>query len=493
MDVLNTLLKPLRLRKTDNMLDINAKYQKLLNCGRGDGGRQGDCSCADDLQKDRGRIVYSSSFRRMQQKAQVFSLENNANIHSRLAHTIEVSSIARSISQKIAEVLVGQMGLNCDLASNMLLAVENAALMHDIGNPPFGHFGEESIRAWARKRVTRICHKRSLSSKERELVGDFLNFDGNPQGFRVVSKLHCCEEGGRRSLCLTNATLASSMKYDNPPKGSSERFEKSGYFHSESDTARNALKACSADGTSIQRHPFSYIVEAADDIAFLFSDVSDGIKKGVLTASAYASEVQSVWERGEEGTAFPLGSPDPFGLTYLNDLSAFWSKRLIDHAVSSYIEQHDSLMEGNAISLLSFDASCPDVVGALECIREVNRRLVYNSRLAEEVEISGYRLINGLLRSYGRLLGLDESEFSGLMNGRGYADDPLLEKISNRMSRRLYLNYCLELREFGSFREFGVDREFGEKWLRTHLVIDQISGMTDVYALAEYKVFQGML
>lgn len=473
--------------------DINAQYKKLLDCGRGNGSRQEDCSCADDLQKDRGRIVYSSSFRRMQQKAQVFSLESNANIHSRLAHTIEVSSIARSISQRIAEVLVNQKGLNCDLARNMSLAVENAALMHDIGNPPFGHFGEKSIRVWARKRVARICGKRSLSSREQELLGDFLNFDGNPQGFRVVSKLHCCEEGGRRSLCLTNVTLASSMKYESPPSGHDEGFKKSGYFHSESAAAQNALKACIADGATVHRHPFSYIMEAADDIAFLFSDVSDGIKKGVLTASAYADEVQEAWGDKEGRVAFPLGSPDPLELTYLNDLSAVWSKKLIDHAVSSYIEQHDSLMEGNAVSLLSFDASCSDVAGALACIREVNRRLVYNSRLAEEVEISGYRLINGLLRSYGRLLGLDESEFSGLMNGRGHASDPLLEKIANRMSKRLYLNYISELEEFGDFRGLGVDRGFGEKWLRTHLVVDQISGMTDVYALADYKVFQGML
>lgn len=145
----------------------------------------------DDFYSDRSRILYSSSFRRLQQKAQVFSLEPNSSVRTRLTHSLEVSDLGRSIANKIAYKLSQNNILSVKDIPVFVSIVENACLLHDIGNPPFGHFGESAIRNWANSINSQFLPENVSWNKELEkLLMDFKEFDGNPQGFRTVTKLH---------------------------------------------------------------------------------------------------------------------------------------------------------------------------------------------------------------------------------------------------------------------------------------------------------------
>ena len=190
----------------------------------------------DEFYSDRSRILYCSSFRRLQQKAQVFSLESNSSIRTRLTHSLEVSDLGRSIANKIAYRLEKDEGngITADAIPMIVAIVENACLLHDIGNPPFGHFGESAIRDWANSRISEALPEGLKATDALEyLLSDFKEFDGNPQGFRTITKLHT--EYDEYSLNLTYATLLCALKYSRAAgeeKGEGI-LKKAGYFQSE--------------------------------------------------------------------------------------------------------------------------------------------------------------------------------------------------------------------------------------------------------------------
>ncbi len=172
-------------------MDIN--YKKFFSTKRLRDTTISRTNSIEEFYSDRSRLIYSSSFRRLQQKAQVFSLESNSSVRTRMTHSLEVSDIGRSLSNRIAQKLYEQNYIDQSEIGMMVSIVENACLLHDIGNPPFGHFGEEAIKSWARNSFTDAGISRyKVQNKKlfKKLINDFLQFDGNPQGFRVITKLH---------------------------------------------------------------------------------------------------------------------------------------------------------------------------------------------------------------------------------------------------------------------------------------------------------------
>lgn len=146
----------------------------------------------EEFFSDKSRIIYSSSFRRLQQKAQVFSLELNSSVRSRLTHSLEVADIGKILASKIARRLCAEGKISAENAVEIPAVVENACLMHDIGNPPFGHFGEAALVKWAEDNLESYAKDLRLDySAIKPLLADFYEFDGNPQGIRIVSRLHC--------------------------------------------------------------------------------------------------------------------------------------------------------------------------------------------------------------------------------------------------------------------------------------------------------------
>ncbi|MHB8355450.1 MAG: dGTP triphosphohydrolase, partial [Vulcanimicrobiaceae bacterium] len=249
----------------------------------------------ENADADHGRILFCAPFRRLQKKAQVFSLEMNAAVRSRLTHSLEVSSIGRLVAQQAIVALsprLDELGIN-GKERTLITFVEAACLIHDIGNPPFGHFGELTISEWFQEQ------KKKGKIKSTNLYGaaeaiwekhykDFLNFDGNPQGFRIVTRLQPDMPDDLHGLNLTATTLATAVKYP----WTSEKIDvtthrkKNGYFHTEQDVIDwiwTTLKL--TEGT---RHPLALLLEAADDIAYCISDIEDGIEKGRIDPRDFA-------------------------------------------------------------------------------------------------------------------------------------------------------------------------------------------------------------
>ncbi len=233
------------------------------------------------FQKDIDRIIFSSAFRRLNGKTQVHPLAANDNIRTRLPHSLEVSSVGRSLGTKVGERLFDELQRIGIEPSNVGDIVQAACLAHDIGNPPFGHSGEEAIRSWFRTNTDRDFLA-GLTSSE---LTDFENFEGNAQGLRIITKLeYYLFQGGMR---LTYATLGTFMKYPwTSDLVAISTKKKYGCNQTEQEILAEIateLGLIRRSHTAWCRHPLAYLMEAADDICYASIDLEDGIEMGFIT------------------------------------------------------------------------------------------------------------------------------------------------------------------------------------------------------------------
>ena len=225
---------------------MNTPYTLLLSPSRLRTSSVGHRDIVAEAESDRGRLLFCPAFRRLQQKAQVFSMEPNAAVRSRLTHSIEVSQMGRYIADSVCPELISAGLATTDECSALVTFVETACLMHDIGNPPFGHFGEAATSQWFRTNganaIIESCRDQvqgTLGSGDRRIqaaLADFFEFDGNPQGLRVVSKLQ--RNSDRYGLNLTKTSIAAFLKYirctgTSTTVGNSAFSKKAGYFQTE--------------------------------------------------------------------------------------------------------------------------------------------------------------------------------------------------------------------------------------------------------------------
>ena len=222
----------------------------------------------EEIERDYDRILFAAPTRRLADKTQVFPMETNDSVRTRLTHSHEVSNLARSIGVRLAfdpqnrgEVF-GESADSLKVERKVPALLAAIGLAHDLGNPPFGHQGENTIRQW-------------FASKEDAFDEDFQKFDGNCQTFRLLTKLQILND--EYGLNLTYATLAGLMKY--PVFSDSQHsFRKFGIFQSERRIAKDVWKETGlSEGI---RHPLAYVMEACDDIAYSVIDAEDTIKKG---------------------------------------------------------------------------------------------------------------------------------------------------------------------------------------------------------------------
>ena len=445
----------------------------------------------DQFYSDRSRIIYSSSFRRLQQKAQVFSLEPNSSVRTRLTHSLEVSDLGRTLANQIAYRLEKQKKLTKDKILSLVAIVENACLLHDIGNPPFGHFGEAAIREWAQNDIRssvpveikdQIEDKDSLLSN---LINDFKEFDGNPQGFRIVTKLHA--DYDEYSLNLTYATLLCILKY---PRTTGEEkdegiLKKAGYFQTEKEIVEKIYREV---GMKLKhRYPFVYIMEAADDIAYCMSDIADGIEKGILTEEEFLNEFKKEWRNSFGEEEIPVIIPQKNDLKgFKKDISIPWSKKAMNEAVERFILLDKEIYEGRAESLIANDKAMGRV---LETMKNVSRRILYTSFEAESIEITGYAVITGIISKYSSILKMSYKDFKCLINDEKINGFDFEKRLFHLVGKRYIQAYKHEVSKNNESEENFLIKEW---WLRAHLIIDHISGMTDEFALETYQMFEGI-
>ncbi|WP_255422944.1 dGTP triphosphohydrolase [Undibacterium sp. FT79W] len=259
-----------------------------------------------ESESDRSRLVFSAPFRRLQQKAQVFSLESNAAVRSRLTHSLEVAQVGRFLSEQIAIWLKNENKATDEECRAFVNFVETACLMHDLGNPPFGHFGEAAIQEWFSQNgrnllvVSLGLQKDPENSHIASALGDFLEFDGNCQGLRIATKLQWNRD--EFGLNLTHTTLAAFLKYLRSPKDSNEEtkaklfHKKPGFFDTEANLVKEIWSTFNyTEGP--HRFPLAYVMEAADDIAYCISDLEDSIEKELISERFLFLDIYTKWSK----------------------------------------------------------------------------------------------------------------------------------------------------------------------------------------------------
>ena len=463
------------------MKDKDYEYEILLNTTRF---RKSKIkrTIIDEFYSDRSRVLYCSSFRHLQQKAQVFSLESNSSVRTRMTHSLEVSDLGRTLANSIGKKLCENDIISVDQIPQLVAVVENACLLHDIGNPPFGHFGEAAIRDWADQNLSMLIpEKLQKCSQYSLLMSDFKEFDGNPQGIRTVTKLHT--ETDNSSLNLTYSTLLCMLKYSRAAGEDADKgiLKKAGYFQTEKALVEKMFNEVGIKPH--HRYPLTYIMEAADDIAYCLSDISDGIKKQILTSNDFLNEFNKTWEANWKGIKCPVTIPEVVA-SFNRDISIPWSRQAVAEAVDNYINNHEQFYNGDAVELIPQNS----MGRVFDTIKKVSRKILYTSVQAESIELTGYAVITGILRHYSRLLKMDIDDFTSLVDQEELSGFGLEKRLFNRLGKRYIKAYKYELERYKDHSDY----QTYEIWLRVHLIIDHVSGMTDDFALETYQMLEGI-
>lgn len=484
-------------------------YKKILTAMRLRHSSQTNRTILTESESDRGRVLFSPAFRRLQQKAQVFSMEPNAAVRSRLTHSLEVSQIGRYIGDEIGAQLFSKNEI-CPLEQGALVNfIETACLIHDIGNPPFGHFGEAAIQQWFEANGETVLFKSIGSSKNdidekqlNKILSDFIQFDGNPQGFRIVTRLQWnTDEFG---LNLTATTLASFLKYLRSPYQSISGLftKKPGFFFSEENITHEIWKKFGIDSDVPRRFPLNYIMEAADDIAYCISDLEDSIEKGIVNAKQVFPEIKKEYnacgftdsdikhkEILEALESINRGkSLNGTDYTY-TDFRTSLNRMLVNYTVEQYLNNEESIALGKLETLLP-EGSPPGAI--LKVLKDYCRKHVYTHLSVQRIELAGYTAIFGLLNHCKCLLELSKKDFLFALEGKtkGVNGKRLLiePKLLSLFPIRHILVYKKQLEKPAA----DISEDLWEWNSRAHLVVDFISGMTDDFAMTTYRNLAGM-
>lgn len=451
-------------------------------------------SLAQEFANDRSRILYSAPFRRLGQKTQVFPVQSNASVRNRITHTLEVSDVGRLIAQEVSEKLIKDQKLAPDCQLAFVLLVENACLLHDLGNPPFGHFGEQAISSWFCENW-KSCFKQATGLLSEAVIPetnpitrhieDFLQFDGNPQGIRIALRLQ--RDLHEHGMNLTCSTILAATKYtrSSAQTGGTGTCKKPGYFETERPIIEELKVDMGIDLNS--RHPATYIMEAADDIAYCISDIEDGIEKEILSPDDFFKLFTEEWKRIEPDKKVPYLDETDNGDSWKSFFlfKTRFTSGMIEEAAKTFL-QHMNEATLNLPELFPQD-STPNKL--FRCLKTVARRKLFRSSEAENPELAGYNIIKGLLNGFRPLLTCSKTDFNALI----CADkDP--KNVGDYLQLHWRLFDKLPKKYIRSYQDqvaaLQIDG-FHEWHLRAHLIVDNIASMTDGYALETFQILSG--
>lgn len=440
----------------------------------------GDEELLEATEQDRARIVQAAPVRRLQQKTQVFPLDVKASVRSRLTHSLEVQETGRQISRRILAAL--PTGMVCEGA--FINLVEMSCLLHDVGNPPFGHFGEQVMSQWLGEMLDPL-YQQALglmpSPQWAELRQDLLLFDGNAQSLRLVHSLH--------ELNLTLGQLAALCKYPQQPQAGVSYGQhhgwssKRGIFFSEQPLYRALGQSLGlAQGC---RHPLVYIMEAADDISYCIADLEDAVDRRILTLGELLTALRSA--DGSDYLAGLLDDALASGRGFFPHFRQQLTRDLVALAAKSYVDEHDAILRGSyPQALLHGQAPAARV---LDMLKQVARELVFRRPEVEALELEGYAALRGVLSTYACLLAMPAGQFARLLAGEGGNELFFARRLYHRLSARHLKAYRLAV----ATRDARFTDEGEQEWYyRVRLLLDYVSGMTDTYVLEEYRLLSGI-
>jgi len=423
------------------------------------------------FQRDYDRIVFSSAFRRLQDKTQVFPLAESDYVRTRLTHSLEAGCVGRSLGTAIGFHIVERHSLAPIHPSDIGDIVAAASLAHDIGNPPFGHSGEDAIRHWFATSKQAENLATSLSPAER---ADFEKFEGNAQGFRILTRLQMPDNRG--GLQLTCATLGAFAKYpipSHPPRAEGDRracTKKHSYFHAEAEyfaevAERTGLLPAKGGGWS--RHPLAFVVEAADDICYRLVDFEDGVRLRLIRyeeASEAFTEV--IGSRRHLEIAAGMRAPEE----RIEFLRAVAIGKAVEQVAAVFVANEDAILAGEFEPSL---IQCTPAFAPLEAIVKQSRKTLYANPRGVEIEAAGFEVIGGLLDLFVEAVEARAGQEWGATKG-----------ISPRWRNLLQIIPEVFIGPGGI--------PAPDAYTRLLRMTDYVSGMPDSYAVSLYKKLRGI-
>jgi dGTPase len=414
------------------------------------------------FQRDYDRIIFSSPFRRLQNKTQVFPLPGSVFVHNRLTHSLEVASVGRSIANVVAKELKTHDDIkNKEILNELGSIVSAACLAHDMGNPPFGHAGEEAISKYFKEGNG----KRLKNVVTDEEWNDLTHFEGNANALRLLTH----QFSGRRKggFALTYSTLASLLKYPYGTDAMLQGKKKFGYFQAEKDTfikiaEELGLKKTGENPLSYARHPLVYLVEAADDICYEIMDIEDAHKLKILDTQTTFGLLLGFFDTSVDKSFYEKKDEIFSEVTDINEQVAYLRaaviSKLIHETAQVFIQNHENILDGSfSKSLISHLEGISKQ--AFDACKKVAIKDIYNDRSVVKIELTGFNVLGTLLDEFVNAIFQPESEYS--------------QKILSILP----IQFSVEGYSF---------------YKKAMSIVDFISGMTDLYAVDLYKDIKGI-
>jgi len=419
------------------------------------------------FQKDFDRIVFSPAFRRLQDKTQVFPLPESDFVHTRLTHSLEVSVVGRSLGNLVGETIIER---NSKLKKQFTKfhfgdIIAAACLAHDIGNPPFGHSGEDAISEFFRNGNGKDFEDQVGDEKKWD---DLINYEGNAQGFRIITTLQNPDiKGGLR---LTYATLAAFTKYPKESFTSNKlkyltkksAYKKFGFFQSEKEIFKEVAEKTELDFKNNNnnywwcRHPLTFLMEAADDICYRIMDLEDGFRLGLI--SFVDTEALMITLVNKNNLMGYMGRDEKEKIGYLRAKAI---SNLVSEVTDTFLNEEENILSGKLEDDLI--STIPNAKH-LENIKLVSIDKIYHTRSVVEREVAGYEVLAGLLDTF--IHAYNES----------YAKHPSPKNrtIISLLPKRIT-----------------IDRD-GDLYTRLLKITDFVSGMTDSFAVSLFRKIKGI-
>ncbi len=413
------------------------------------------------FEQDYDRIIFSHPFRRLQDKTQVHPLPEHDFVHTRLTHSLEVSSVGRSLGRKVGEVIMQRHPYLREQFSAFDFGAITAAasLAHDLGNPPFGHAGEDALSDFFVHTQLGQTFRNKVSAEQWE---DLKKFEGNAQGFRILNK-------NQYGLKLTYATLGAFTKYPcaalfhqrDKSKRSQKKF---GFFQSEKmifEEVATQLELATGEHGNWSRHPLAFLVEAADDICYSIIDLEDGCSLGLVSFEQAMELFSGVITSSQSklGKLSQLNN-QPEKIGYLRALAI---GDLMDECATLFLDHEKDILEGTFDVAL---ADCCQSKDALKKIIDVSVEKIYRARKVVEIEAAGHEVLPGLMQEFTQAaLSLRDKNAS-----RKYAN---LQKL------------------LPAETVFAIQQNPADDYHLLRQVIDFISGLTDRHAISLYRKMKG--
>lgn len=455
-----------------------------------------------EFEKDYEKIITSAAFRRLQDKTQVFPLDKSDFIRTRLTHSMETATIAKRLAGMIVKnINIFQKSDPHKIENEMPANIENimmcAGLLHDLGNPPFGHFGEVVIGEWFETHLGNkaFCFRgKPVSSYlSKQMKQDLAHFEGNAQTVRILTKLDSSNDS--YGMNLTASVLNTLIKYPTDSlnfDGDSEniKLHKPGYFYAEKEEFNiitNETKTKTGEDCVV-RHPLTYILEAADDIAYATADLEDAYKKGLFTLDGLSHIFNQSLEKRKkemrssqyEKTALLISDLENLRKECESESAAFrrWIEEarnwLIYSAAYGFTSNYSRIMNGdyqNDIMAGTFHEYSLRIMK-----KDIMGKFVYCNHSIIKLELAAQTIIYSLLDKFiPAVLEFEEKK-------KGYCQSKAEIRLTNLISE----NYK------ESYRRHKTGDEATDLYLRFLLVTDFISGMTDTYAKDLYQALQGI-